>query len=166
MRLGTFALYTVLLSTIPALAATTTRAHRGSTAAHKTLAKHSAKPKLVGQRTIDDERATEIQAALIKAGYLSGEPSGHWDAESIAAMTRVQADNGWQTKLVPDSRALIKLGLGPASASSPASGASPASPPPPAHRFLSAQRSLFPPSPAPSPSASYRPASATPIFVS
>ncbi len=129
MRLGTFALYTVLLSTIPALAATTTRAHRGSTAAHKTLAKHSAKPKLVGQRTIDDERATEIQAALIKAGYLSGEPSGHWDAESIAAMTRVQADNGWQTKLVPDSRALIKLGLGPASASSPASGASPASPP-------------------------------------
>jgi hypothetical protein len=28
-------------------------------------------------------------------------------------MSRLQADNGWQTKLVPDSRALIKLGLGP-----------------------------------------------------
>jgi hypothetical protein len=28
-------------------------------------------------------------------------------------MAKLQADNGWQTKLVPDSRALIKLGLGP-----------------------------------------------------
>ena len=66
------------------------------------------------QRSIDNERATEIQQALIKAGYLTGEPSGHWDQESIAAMMKMQAANGWQTKLVPDSRALIKLGLGPA----------------------------------------------------
>jgi len=28
-------------------------------------------------------------------------------------MERYQSDNGWQTKVVPDSRALIKLGLGP-----------------------------------------------------
>jgi len=28
-------------------------------------------------------------------------------------MTKFQADQGWQTKLTPDSRALIKLGLGP-----------------------------------------------------
>ena len=28
-------------------------------------------------------------------------------------MTRYQAENGWQTKITPDSRALIKLGLGP-----------------------------------------------------
>jgi hypothetical protein len=28
-------------------------------------------------------------------------------------MQKLQADNGWQTKLVPDSRAIIKLGLGP-----------------------------------------------------
>lgn len=28
-------------------------------------------------------------------------------------MTRYQADHGWQTKITPDSRALIKLGLGP-----------------------------------------------------
>jgi hypothetical protein len=26
---------------------------------------------------------------------------------------KFQADQGWQTKLTPDSRALIKLGLGP-----------------------------------------------------
>lgn len=28
-------------------------------------------------------------------------------------MQKLQADNGWQTKLVPDSRGIIKLGLGP-----------------------------------------------------
>jgi hypothetical protein len=28
-------------------------------------------------------------------------------------MQKFQSDNGWQTKLVPDSRAIIKLGLGP-----------------------------------------------------
>jgi len=28
-------------------------------------------------------------------------------------MMRYQGANGWQTKVMPDSRALIKLGLGP-----------------------------------------------------
>jgi peptidoglycan hydrolase-like protein with peptidoglycan-binding domain len=132
MRLGQLALISsiAVALTLPAVAAT--RAHRSAASAHKTTAKHTAKSKPVGQRGIDDERATQIQAALIKSGYLSGTPSGHWDAASIAAMTKVQADHGWQTKLVPDSRALIKLGLGPASASSQppgsASGESLASP--------------------------------------
>jgi hypothetical protein len=66
----------------------------------------------VGQRSIDDSRAAQIQTALVKSGYLSN-PSGHWDASTSAAMEKYQADNGWQTKLVPDSRAIIKLGLGP-----------------------------------------------------
>ena len=61
---------------------------------------------------MDSERATQIQTALIKNGYLTGEANGHWDAQSEAAMQKLQADNGWQTKLTPDSRALIKLGLG------------------------------------------------------
>ena len=30
-----------------------------------------------------------------------------------AAMKKFQADQGWQTKLMPDSRAIKKLGLGP-----------------------------------------------------
>jgi len=62
---------------------------------------------------MDTARATEIQTALIKQGYLSGQPTGRWDAESVAAMQKLQGDNGWQTKITPDSRALIKLGLGP-----------------------------------------------------
>jgi hypothetical protein len=59
------------------------------------------------------ERAIQIQTSLIKQGYLTGEPTGTWDAQSVAAMQKLQADNGWQTKITPDSRALIKLGLGP-----------------------------------------------------
>lgn len=62
---------------------------------------------------MDSSRASEIQQALIKAHYLSGSPTGQWDAETQAAMMKYQNDNGWQTKITPDSRALIKLGLGP-----------------------------------------------------
>jgi peptidoglycan hydrolase-like protein with peptidoglycan-binding domain len=68
----------------------------------------------LGQRSIDDERATQIQTALIKSGYLTGHASGHWDDATETAMKKYQGDNGWQTKLTPDSRAIIKLGLGPA----------------------------------------------------
>jgi peptidoglycan hydrolase-like protein with peptidoglycan-binding domain len=112
MRFGHFVLLTslVAVSTAPALAA----AHSRHTISARSFSKHPAKAKLVGQRTIDDDRATQIQSALIRTGYLTGTPSGHWDADTEAAMGRLQGDNGWQTKLVPDSRAIIKLGLGPA----------------------------------------------------
>jgi hypothetical protein len=84
--------------------------------------KRSTTRKPLGPRGIDDARATQIQAALIKRGYLTGAPSGHWDAQSQAAMVKLQGDNGWQTKLVPDSRALIKLGLGPDNTPAPNPG--------------------------------------------
>ena len=66
-----------------------------------------------GQQKIDPQRAHDIQEALIREHYLDGTPSGVWNDASQRAMERYQADNGWQTKVVPDSRALIKLGLGP-----------------------------------------------------
>ena len=84
-----------------------------------------APKRMNGQRSIDDSRATEIQTALIRSGYLSGEASGHWDAQTEAAMQKFQADNGWQTKLIPDSRAIIKLGLGPSQDSQAAPPSSP-----------------------------------------
>lgn len=120
MRLSYFALAgsIALTLTLPGMAAT--RPHRGSISARRIAAGHHiAKPKFQTQRAMDDDRATQIQTALIQAGYLSGTPSGHWDATSEAAMQKLQGDNGWQTKLVPDSRALIKLGLGPAASSTP-----------------------------------------------
>jgi peptidoglycan hydrolase-like protein with peptidoglycan-binding domain len=64
---------------------------------------------------IDSERASQIQSALIKQGYLNGEPTGTWDSRTVSAMQKLQGDNGWQTKVTPDARALIKLGLGPQS---------------------------------------------------
>lgn len=66
-----------------------------------------------GQQAIDGERATQIQQALVREHYLKGTPSGKWDVSTQEAMRRYQADQGWQTKEVPDSRALIRLGLGP-----------------------------------------------------
>jgi Putative peptidoglycan binding domain len=66
-----------------------------------------------GQQAIDRSRTREIQEALIREHYLQGEPSGSWDSTTQAAMQRFQADQGWQSKTTPDSRALIKLGLGP-----------------------------------------------------
>jgi peptidoglycan hydrolase-like protein with peptidoglycan-binding domain len=69
--------------------------------------------KVRGQQKIDSQRAQSIQEALIRQHYLSGEATGNWDETSQQAMRRFQRDHGWQDKTVPDSRALIKLGLGP-----------------------------------------------------
>ncbi len=66
-----------------------------------------------GQRQMAARRVRQIQAALIREHYLKGRPNGVWDQRSKQAMARFQADNRWQAKVVPDSRALIKLGLGP-----------------------------------------------------
>ena len=93
---------------------------RGPTS-HQTQKSHKSKAAskaFKGQRAIDSGRATEIQSALIKAGYLKGEPTGQWDAQTTSALQKLQGDNGWQTKITPDSRALIKLGLGPQNISS------------------------------------------------
>jgi hypothetical protein len=66
-----------------------------------------------GQKKIDVDRAQAIQDALIREHYLNGGATGTWNQASEDAMRRYQADHGWQSKTVPDSRALIKLGLGP-----------------------------------------------------
>jgi len=71
------------------------------------------KKRVRGQQKIDPERAQAIQQALIREHYLSPDAAGKWNQASEDAMRRYQEDHGWQTKEVPDSRALIKLGLGP-----------------------------------------------------
>ena len=107
----------LLSSALVAPSAFATNVHRpptsGQTSAHRlTHSKHrSRRPR--GQQAIEPERVTQIQQALIREHYLTGEANGKWDATTIAAMQKYQADHGWQTKLMPDSRALMKLGLGP-----------------------------------------------------
>lgn len=100
--LGAFLLVT------PAFAS---RTHRTATSGQHRVLHH--RHQVRGQRQIDPDRAREIQQALIREHYLNGPANGQWDATTEAAMQKYQSDHGWQTKLTPDSRALIKLGLGP-----------------------------------------------------
>jgi hypothetical protein len=93
---------------------TATRSPSGShTASTGKRFSHKKIARARGQQKIDSERAEAIQEALIREHYLTGEPTGTWNQTSEDAMRKYQADHGWQTKEVPDSRALIKLGLGP-----------------------------------------------------
>jgi hypothetical protein len=73
----------------------------------------SVKPKFRGQQSIDQSRTVEIQQALIREHYMDGDATGEWDQATRNALMRFQGDNHWQTKVLPDARALIKLGLGP-----------------------------------------------------
>lgn len=66
-----------------------------------------------GQQQISSDRVREIQTALIRDHYMTGQPTGVFDQHTRAALAKLQAEQGWQSKVVPDSRALIKLGLGP-----------------------------------------------------
>jgi peptidoglycan hydrolase-like protein with peptidoglycan-binding domain len=87
--------------------------HSRTTASKTTSRKGKRSKKVKGQQKIDSERTHQIQEALIRQHYMTGEPTGKWDASTEDALRRFQADHGWQNKTVPDSRALIKLGLGP-----------------------------------------------------
>ena len=100
---------TLMAASLPALAMP--HIHRGPTA-HRGSRHQPRHAKSSAPRVMDSSRATEIQTALIRQGYLSGSPTGVWDSNTQAAMQKYQSDNGWQTKLTPDSRAIIKLGLG------------------------------------------------------
>jgi len=102
---------------IPAKSQTAKQTAAKSKTGHHKTPKHRRSRKGAwkhhGQQKMDAARTSEIQQALIREKYLDGNATGSWDARSEAAMARYQADNGWQSKVTPDSRALIKLGLGP-----------------------------------------------------
>jgi len=113
---------TVLLSATLAFAGTTSseKPSANPTAKVQNTSHHlrhasrkTRKGRVRGQKAIDGERVRQIQEALIREHYLKGEPSGKWDASTQQALHRYQSDQGWQSKTVPDSRALIRLGLGP-----------------------------------------------------
>lgn len=132
-KLASSALLAMLLICLPAVEALarddngatdkakTTTAKKTSVDSRSKSSTHSASSKkhhkkatrVRGQEKIDPDRAQQIQEALIREHYLSGEASGQWNQATEDALRRYQADNGWQSKTVPDSRALIKLGLGP-----------------------------------------------------
>lgn len=61
---------------------------------------------------ISRDRVIQIQKSLTKRGYVVS-ITGNMDSKTINALKQYQKDNHWQHKVVPDSRALITLGLGP-----------------------------------------------------
>jgi len=116
-RICHYFLLAALAACVPAFATTKTHHHALSShgkSAHPVSA-HSRRRhhRVHGQQAIDSERVTQIQQALIREHYMTGEPNGEWNATTQAAMQKYQSDHGWQTKLMPDSRALKALGLGP-----------------------------------------------------
>jgi Putative peptidoglycan binding domain len=92
-----------------------TKHHSGSASAKTKSSKKKGKKawQVKGQKTITSDRTREIQEALIREHYLSGQATGSMDNATKQALIKLQQENGWQTKVVPDSRALIRLGLGP-----------------------------------------------------
>lgn len=60
---------------------------------------------------IPTERVTEIQKALIKAGYMDGPPSGQYDEPTIDAMKQYQTRSGMRATGMPSALALKKLGV-------------------------------------------------------
>lgn len=60
---------------------------------------------------IPPERVREIQTALIREGYLQGEPSGQYDRTTVDAMSKYQQDNRFRTTGYPTAESLQKLGL-------------------------------------------------------
>lgn len=95
----------VLLS-LP-LGATPPKHGRHSTTSHKRVVRKTRRQERAG---ISPRRAEQIQQALMQAGYL-GRCSGTWDSATVAAMRKYQSDHRWQTRFVPDARALLALGL-------------------------------------------------------
>ncbi|HKW24352.1 MAG TPA: peptidoglycan-binding domain-containing protein [Terriglobales bacterium] len=124
-----FAAFSALLLLSTVAAAKTNKTSHKQTTAHKSskqVASHHSRHsrsrhsrrmawKYRGQQRPDSERTREIQEALARQNYLHATPTGVWDQNTRAAMARFQENHGWQTKMVPDARALIALGLGPSS---------------------------------------------------
>jgi peptidoglycan hydrolase-like protein with peptidoglycan-binding domain len=108
--LATIAALVVLLSATPLMAQS---APKPATTTKRTVSKKHRKRRPRGQQKMDAARIRDIQEALIREKYLAGPATGKWDAATESALRRLQGAQGWQTKVVPDSRALIKLGLGP-----------------------------------------------------
>jgi len=102
-------LVVALCGALPASAVT----HKTTGKSHKRSFFRRGAWKRHGQQKIDSDRCRDIQTALIREKYLDGDPTGAWDQRTKDAMSKYQEDHGWQTKSLPDSRALIELGLGP-----------------------------------------------------
>lgn len=99
---------------------------KSSSAAKKSS--HSAKSKKTaakarGQKVPTPERISEIQSALARGGYYSGDPNGKFDGGTQEALKKFQESNSISPSGKLDALTLQKLGLG-----SPTAGVAPPRP--------------------------------------
>ncbi len=80
---------------------------------HQMAQRRRGRRRRYGQSRPEPKRIREIQKALIKVGYLKGSPTGRWSTATRNAMKRFQKDNGFRVTGLPESKTLMKLGLGP-----------------------------------------------------
>ena len=81
---------------------------RSKKRSRKTTARKSSRANTI---KVPSERIVEIQNALIKAGYISGPPSGEYDSTTVEAMKQFQTDNGLDKTGRPSAHSLKKLGV-------------------------------------------------------
>lgn len=62
--------------------------------------------------SIDSERVIQIQQALAKRGFYSGETTGYYDETTVDAMRRFQINNKIAVTGYPTAHSLKRLGLG------------------------------------------------------
>ena len=116
--LGVVAGLVAILLALPVLTAartsrtTTARATATSSSKKKSSKKHRKSSRQSTQKAPTPDRISEIQAALARGGYFQGDPTGKWDATTVAAMQKFQSSNGLEANGKLDALSLQKLGLG------------------------------------------------------
>lgn len=97
----------------PASARTAAKTGVASKKRVSTVRKTAKYPSVSRQASPTSDRYKEIQQALAAKGYLKSEPTGVWDADSVAAMRQFQTDRNLDPSGKLTAAALIDLGLGP-----------------------------------------------------
>jgi peptidoglycan hydrolase-like protein with peptidoglycan-binding domain len=100
----------LMLSAVPAWAAPQTSAPKKTARSSKGRKRGKARPR--PQKAPTGDRIREIQSALKREGAFNREPTGKWDAATVEAMKKFQADHGSNPTGKIDALTLEKLGLG------------------------------------------------------
>ncbi len=94
------------------LSAAPQTAKRSSSTSTKKKSKRRHSRREPTQKAPTPQRISEIQSALARGGYFEGEPSGKWDAPTMAAMQKFQSGHGLEPSGKINALSLQKLGLG------------------------------------------------------